>query len=117
MAIWLSETTRCRCADGIFSISDSPGHTQQVFAPAKLHVKLTTFKGSTVGVQIDGENYYRSSSFARTKADGEQETFEFDYRDVPGGDYELTAAVGDSQGKILDHTSRTVHVISQFGGQ
>lgn len=58
-------------------------------------------------VVVDGPNFYRSSYEALTGAS--PRTRWFDYRDLPGGDYGVGAAVTDAHGEhFVAHDGLTV---------
>jgi hypothetical protein len=61
-------------------------------------------------IELDGENYFRSTEFALAGASGPKTTW-LDIPNVPPGDYILTAAVIDSVGKIRIAEHREVHVM------
>jgi uncharacterized protein (DUF58 family) len=78
-------------------ISVSPA---QSMAPANLRIRVTVEPNAvnrTVAVAAESDDYFRSSEVAIEGDQGPRTLF-FEFRGLPGGQYEVRSAVGDAQG-------------------
>ena len=92
------------------TIAVSPMHS---FAPTTLTVRVHVTPDAAnraVEVAADSDTYYRSS---RIQLDGKDAptTIVLEFRDVPGGDYEVSAILIDSAGQGRASVRQRVQVI------
>lgn len=86
----------------------------QSFAPALLHVKVKIVvaeENRKLIWTIVGQDYARSSELQLDGADTPATLFLPDYKNVPGGDYEVSAVVTDTIGNVLQRGRTQVRVI------
>lgn len=79
-------------------------------APAtlRINVRVKNPTAEALAVVLDGDFYYRSSIQA---LEPNRTAYQFEFRDVPAGVYELVSAVSDRAGKILEQQQREVTVL------
>jgi uncharacterized protein (DUF58 family) len=72
----------------------------QSTAPANLRIRVTVEPNATnrsVAVAAESDHYFRSSEVT-LEGDQGPRTIYFEFRGVPGGQYEVRGAVGDAEG-------------------
>lgn len=84
------------------------------FEPAKIHVEIRVSPISTdngIGLTLAGQDYYTTHEW---EGDGVKDTrlYSFDFRDVPAGEYELTAKIG-SRTEVRAVQVRRVNVLER----
>ena len=90
---------------------------QQSFAPSNLRVRVRIEPNAdnrTLAVIANSADFYRSSE---VQLDGEAapRTITIEFRDMPGGSYEVSSQVRDQSGRRLAYASQEVNVIAPFG--
>jgi hypothetical protein len=86
---------------------------QQSFAPANLNVRLTIEPNEAnrvVEVVAESDNFFRSSQIALEGERGPR-TVVLQFRNLPGGSYEVRGVVSDSTGQETAVDRRLVEVI------
>ncbi len=86
------------------------------FAPATVRVRARIEPNADnrrLTIVADGVAFYRSSEI---QIDGEQapRTFELAFRDLPGGEYEVSAILTDTVGRQRAIARQATRVMSQF---
>ena len=89
------------------------------FAPATVRVRARIEPNADnrrLTIVADGVALYRSSEI---QIDGEQapRTFELSFRDLPGGEYQVSAVLTDTAGRQRAIARQATRVMSQFDGQ
>lgn len=88
----------------------------QSFAPALLHVKVKIVvaeENRTLTWMIIGDNFAQSSQLQLNGDASGPTLFLPDYKNVPGGDYEISAVVTDTIGNVLQRGRTQVHVVGE----
>ena len=91
-------------------ISVSPA---QSFAPANLFVRLSIEPNATnrsVEVAAESEDFYRSSQVA-LEGDQGPRTVQLEFRNLPGGHYEVSGTVADDRGRQVAVVHQNVYVL------
>jgi hypothetical protein len=86
---------------------------QQSFAPANLFVRLgiePDAANRVVEVVAESENFYRSSQVALEGENGPR-TVMLQFRNLPGGSYEVRGVVTDSRGREVAVAHQSVNVL------
>src|SRR5262245_45241135 len=95
----------------LLKISVSPS---QSTAPANLRIRVTVepkAANRTVTVAAESEDFFRSSEIALEGEQGPRTIF-FEFRGVPGGQYEVRGAVGDARGHEVAVARQHVFVLA-----
>lgn len=98
------------------SVAVSPAHS---FAPANLIVRIHVEPdrlNRALEVVAESGAYYRSSRIELDGADAPR-TIAFEYRDLPGGDYDVRGTLISSTGKIRAAVHQQVIVIDSASSE
>ena len=96
------------------TLAVSPAHS---FAPATVRIRARVepnAENRLLTIVADGPNFYRSSD---VQLDGEEapKTVELWFRDVPGGDYEVSAILTTTSGRPRVTARSSMTVLSILG--
>jgi hypothetical protein len=84
------------------------------FAPANLHVRVKiepSADNRTLEIVADAESFYRSSEMD-LQGDRAPKTMEFNFRNVPGGAYRISAVVKGQGGRQRAMAVQLVNIMS-----